>query len=148
MQFVTVLLFICICIKKYGLQKSVSEYACYLNRKWLFTGLCFVLAIPTAVMFPCVWMILYAASLCIAGVYTQIHDQKIRPIHIIGAFAGIVCAFMGIGFHLSMWWPSIIIVLFAVPMIIRKPKGWILWIEVMAIVLILSALQIYKYIQL
>ena len=124
--------------KKFGVLPSISEswYRLQGLEKSLFTFFCWGVGIPMLFQTDgtTAWFFCSGAGLGFVGAATMFRsgDKTTRWIHFIGAFAGMVCGLMGVGFERGDFTPSIIWVVISLIILLINFKNRMWWIEISA----------------
>lgn len=132
----------------YGIQKSISDSYYRFNKigKALFTLVIWAFSIPLIFVADKPLFMVAVSFLCLVGTAVNFKQSKMQlDAHMIGAFGGILLAYVSLLFELNMW-PIVILFIMITGLLfyLKALIKYIWWIEIAAFYLILIGLAIVK----
>jgi hypothetical protein len=135
LQFVVFSVYLLFVYKRFEILESISHSTYEWNEPYLFTLMCWSLALLNLFQGMQGWGVLTSVGLMLAGI-TVDWMNKHNTIHFIGAVTAILSAFVGVFVMYGIWIPFAIFVVVATLTYINK-VNWLWWVEVQAFMLIL-----------
>jgi len=135
LQFVVFSVYLLFVYKRFEILESISHSTYEWNEPYLFTLMCWSLAVLNLLQGMEGWGVLTSAGLMFAGITVDWMNTG-GWLHFIGAVTAIVSAFVGVFVMYGIWLPFAIFVVIATLTYLNK-VNWLWWVEVQAFMLIL-----------
>jgi hypothetical protein len=135
LQFVIFSVYLLFVYKRFEILESISHSTYEWNEPYLFTLMCWSLALLNLLQGMEGWGVLTSAGLMFAGITVDWMNTG-GWVHFIGAVTAILSAFVGVFVMYGIWIPFAIFVVVATLTYINK-VNWLWWVEIQAFMLIL-----------
>jgi hypothetical protein len=135
LQFVVFSVYLVFVYQRFEILESISHSTYEWNEPYLFTLMCWSLALLNLFQGMEGWGVLTSAGLMFAGITVNWMNTG-GWVHFIGAVTAIVSAFVGVFVMYGIWIPFAIFMVVAILTYLNK-VNWLWWVEVEAFMLIL-----------